>query len=242
MRPVTALAGSLAIHAVLFLLAFSATSGNLVSATGASGGPTGPVFTITVVRVSHASGAQSHPASDLQPIFAKLKVATTGEALPFQPGERSSDLASLVEKVRQQTALAPALDRPRPERVTDDRGSPLPSPAPISTSQRSSEDRLRDADGETAGSLSTGRLWGAIEPCWRNLGFRGRVPVVLEVALDSTGDLRTPPKVIRNTTALINEQRLQAEASALAAVAACVPRGDLKLGGKTYRLEFPAAP
>jgi hypothetical protein len=48
--------------------------------------------------------------------------------------------------------------------------------------------------------------------------------------------------VIRAAAALVNEPRLQAEAGALAAVAACAPRGDLSLGGKTYRLEFPAAP
>ena len=102
--------------------------------------------------------------------------------------------------------------------------------------------KANGAEGETADAASTGQLWGVIEPCWRNLGVRGRAPVVLEVALTHTGDLRTPPHVLRNAAAAIDEPRLQAEAGALAAVAACVPRGNLQLGGKTYRLEFPAAP
>ena len=64
---------------------------------------------------------------------------------------------------------------------------------------------------------------------------------VLEIALDSTGRLRVPPKVIRNETVPVDEPRLQAEAGALAAIAACAPRGNLAFGGHTYRLEFPAA-
>jgi hypothetical protein len=242
LRRASAVAGSLAVHLVLFVLVFSAASGNLVSAAGVSGGLAGPMFTVTVVRLAPRTNGQRRQASDLQPLFAKLRVAKAGEALPFTPGEHASDVASLVARIRTQETLAAAPEKPRPERQADAQGSRLPSPNPLSKSERSTDGEQHDADGEAAGSMSTGKLWGAIEPCWRNLGARGRVPVVLEVALDNTGDLRTPPRVIRSTTALINEPRLQAEASALAAIAACVPRGDLKLGGKTYRLEFPAAP
>jgi hypothetical protein len=242
LRRVGAVAGSLAIHLALFLLAVSTASGNLVSAAGASGGPVGPMFTVTVVRLAPRTNAQDQPISGLQPLFAKLRVAKTGEALPFAPGARTSDMASLVERVRMQAAPVAASERSRPERQADAQGSRHPSPEPLSKSERPTERAQGDADGEAAGGPSTGKLWGAVEPCWRNLGARGRVPVVLEVALDTAGDLRTPPKVIRSPTALINEPRLQAEASALAAIAACAPRGDLRFGGKTYRLEFPAAP
>ena len=70
------------------------------------------------------------------------------------------------------------------------------------------------------------------------LGGRGRAAVVLDVALDATGDLRVPPTVVRPATAPVDEPRLQAEAAALAAVAACLPRGDPRFGGRTWRLEF----
>jgi hypothetical protein len=97
-------------------------------------------------------------------------------------------------------------------------------------------------DGETTGTASTGALWGAIEPCWRNLGFRGQVPVTIDVPLDSGGKLRGPPSVVRASSALLSEPRLKSEANALAAIAACMPRGDVRLARRTYRLEFPATP
>ena len=66
------------------------------------------------------------------------------------------------------------------------------------------------------------------------------MPVVIEVAVNGRGGLSSPPKVLRSTTALLNEPRLRSEANALAALAACMPRGDVRLAGSTFRLEFPA--
>lgn len=241
-RHSAALAGSLTFHLLFFLLAFGTASGGLMSAAGASGGPTGPVFTVTVVRMPPTTGSQRPAASGLQPLFAKLRVAAGGTPLPFKLGEHPSDIGSLVEQVRSQQPTRAPPETVGAERQAADQGSRHPSPRPLSRSL-SDEDALRDADGDaTAANPSTGKLWGAIEPCWRNLGARGRVRVVLEVVLDSTGDLRTPPRVIRDPAALVSEPRLQAEANALAAVAACAPRGDLRFGGRTYRLEFPATP
>jgi hypothetical protein len=42
--------------------------------------------------------------------------------------------------------------------------------------------------------------------------------------------------------ALLSDPRLKSEANALTALSACMPRGDLELAGKSYRLEFPATP
>jgi hypothetical protein len=97
-------------------------------------------------------------------------------------------------------------------------------------------------DGETSNAASTGSLWGAVEPCWRNLGFRSQAAVTIEVTLNDKGRLRSPPTVVRGTTALLNEPRLKSEANALAALAACMPRGDERLAGNSFRLEFPATP
>jgi hypothetical protein len=68
------------------------------------------------------------------------------------------------------------------------------------------------------------------------------VAVTIEVALDAKGSLRGPPRVMRDATALLSAPRLKSEANALMALTACMPRGDLELAGKSYRLEFPATP
>lgn len=48
--------------------------------------------------------------------------------------------------------------------------------------------------------------------------------------------------MVRSTSALLNEPRLKSEANALAALAACMPKGDVRVAGDSFRLEFPAAP
>lgn len=80
--------------------------------------------------------------------------------------------------------------------------------------------------------------WGRIEPCWRNLSLHAERTVTLEISLDGAGALAHPPQVIRSVDAMLDEQRLRAEARALAAVAECLPRGDPRFAGRSYRLEF----
>lgn len=195
-----------------------------------------------MVRPPQTSTGQASSGAELQPLFAKLRVVTDGDPLPATPVKARSEVTSLIDRIRDQQSPASDATASGPARPSQPQGSPSPAPEPLSRSRTSAEGAQRDADGLAAGAVSTGKLWGAIEPCWRNLGARGRVAVVLEVALDNRGGLRTPPRVIRSETALLSEARLQAEASALAAIAACAPRGDLQFGGKTYRVEFPAAP
>ena len=77
-----------------------------------------------------------------------------------------------------------------------------------------------------------------VEPCWRNLGFRGQEAVSLEVVVDGRGALQGPPKVVRDITARLTEPRLKSEANALAALSACLPRGGARAG--RYELAFPA--
>lgn len=52
--------------------------------------------------------------------------------------------------------------------------------------------------------------------------------------------LSRPPAVIRDEDARLDEPRLRSEARALQALAACLPRGDLRLARRVYRLEFSA--
>lgn len=83
-------------------------------------------------------------------------------------------------------------------------------------------------------------LWGQVEPCWRRLPRRSPVPVTLEVRLNAEGRLAGPPVIVRPATGNPGEQRLLAEAQAVAALQACLPyrRG---LAG-AYRLGFGGAP
>ena len=194
------------------------------------------------MRAPHTSGAARAPAaSELQPLFARLRVAGVGAPMVVMPGRRQGELAALAQRIRGEQP-APATDRrPAPD-PADAQGSRAPSPAPLSAHPGPAASPSARTQGKAAGAASTGDLWGAIAPCWRGLGGRGRAAVVLDVALDATGDLRVPPTVVRPATAPVDESRLQAEAAALAAVAACLPRGDPRFGGRTWRLEFPARP
>ena len=88
-RRAGAFVAAVGLHAVIFLLAFSGAAGDLVSASGAGGGPVGPVFAVTLVRVSRSSGvARAQAASELQPLFARLRVAGVGAPMVFTPGLR----------------------------------------------------------------------------------------------------------------------------------------------------------
>lgn len=86
-------------------------------------------------------------------------------------------------------------------------------------------------------------LWGQVEPCWRRLKQRSTVLVTLEVVLNDEGGLAAPPRIIRPEGGRPNEQRLVAEAQALAAIQACLPyqaRSSLRAGDR-YRLDFGSA-
>ncbi len=96
------------------------------------------------------------------------------------------------------------------------------------------------AKGDPSDDISSGDLWGQIEPCWSRLPQRSAVPVALEVVLNDQGRLAVPPKIIRAPGAAPDEARLVAEARALTAIAACLPYHKVALPGskRTYRLTF----
>lgn len=233
---------SVGLHIGLFILAFNAASGTFVSAGGSDGGPTGPVFTVTMVRLSPSTTSAQATAEAPRPLLAKMRTADDGIVTPIDPARRTSPLAQLIDRIQTERTSAPAPPAPQRMPIGDNQGSRSPAPTPPVKSPSDHPAAAEGDSGERAGSASTGSLWGAIEPCWRNLGAHGRVPVVLEVRLNRLGDLREPPRVVRSSTAILSEARLQSEAGALAALAACVPRGDVRFGGKTYHLEFPATP
>ncbi len=158
------------------------------------------------------------------------------------PPVAGDPLSALAERLRSQDrpAASPAR-RAQADRVQP-QGSDILGAVRLSDARSRKARTDQGTDGETSNSASTGALWGAIEPCWRNLGFRGQVAATIEVAVDGKSGLRGPPKVMRGAAALLSEPRLKSEANALAALAACMPRGDARVAGTSYRLEFPATP
>lgn len=200
------------------------------------------MFAVTLVRLQ-ATAAAEETAAALEPRAFLMKVrADAVEGIRVPAREPANRFAALAERLTAQNRPAAVPNRRAPA------DQPQPQGAYVSDDTSSANARSRNArtdqgtEGETTDAASTGALWGAIEPCWRNLGFRGQVPVTIEVSLDGRGGLKGPPKVVRSASALLGEPRLKSEANALSALAACVPRGAPRMTEARYRLEFPATP
>lgn len=224
---------STVLHASVFTLMFSAARGDLVSAAGAAGGAAGPAVSVTLVRLPSPS-ANLEPMADLSPLAARLRNASVEDSLPIPAP--TDEFRGLADRLAASQAA-----KPKPSATDPGEAARRPAPRPLSEALGESRDGREKTDGETTGSASTGELWGRVAPCWRNIARRNKVAVTLEVSLDSLGGLRTPPKVLRASAAIIDEPRLQSESGALAALAACLPRNEPRFGNQVHRLEFPAA-
>lgn len=241
-RHATVLAASVLFHLGLFFVAFSRAAGNLVSAGDAGGGPTGPVFAVSLVRLKAPRGPEEAQATaELRPLLMKLRASAATDGVPVPAGSESNRFATLAARLTAQDRPASAPDPQFPADRLQPQGSYVPDDSRLSDARSRQAHTDAGTEGETSNTASTGALWGAIEPCWRNLGFRGQAPVTIEVTFDGQGGLRGPPRVIRDSAALLNEPRLRSEANALAALAACMPRGGVR-AAMSYRLEFPATP
>jgi hypothetical protein len=235
-------AASAAVHVGLFFIAFSRLAGDLVSAGDAGGGPQGPVFAVTLVRLpAPVVSDRAEAASQAQPFLIKLRKTAATEGIPVPVDQRPSQFAALADRLASRTeATSSSAFRALADRVQPQGAYVQDYHLSDARSQKARTDT--GADGDSNRSASTGRLWGAIEPCWRNMGFRGQVPVVVDVAIDGRGGLARPPTVVRSSTALLSEVRLKSEANALAALAACMPRGDVRAAAGKFRIEFPGSP
>lgn len=226
--------GSALLHLGFFLLAFSSASGDLVSAGGASGGPSGPVFSVTLVNAPGPATPSVEASEPLQALYARVRLTPAADGIPTPIGERPSEFSQLAERLSLQQPSKSSRADSAPDRA---QGSPAPSANPLSRS-RSSSAAASDTDGQTEGSPSAGGLWGRIEPCWRDLSSQGQVAVRLEVVLDSAGRLRAPPTILRQDAVKLDDVRLRSEERALQALAACMPKAPNQLGGRSYQLTF----
>jgi len=236
-RRTLAAAISLAVHGALFLVLALRAGGSLISAGGAAGGPVGPIYAVMLSPPSPRLATQDASASRATSTKLKLHPTPRPDGTPMFSPDEADQFAALADRLSERSAA-----RPPPRPTAMGQGSPAPDSAQLRTGRQPLANTDRAAEGAAQGAPSTGNLWGAVEPCWRNLGYRGQVSVTLEVTLDARGGLRGPPRVVRATSAVLTESRLRSEANALGALAACMPRGDLRFASASYRLEFPATP
>jgi len=172
--------------------------------------------------------ASARPAA-LDILTARLKTEAAPVFAPPTDDHAPDRLNALADRIADSR-------RPSPPTVT----APPTAPVPTPPAPRAAAGALRSgptAEGVAEASAATGGLWGQIEPCWRNSGARVAVPVSLEVTLDTEGRLAKPPLILRSGSST-DETRLTAEATALQVLGRCLPRGDLRFGGRAYRLDF----
>lgn len=183
---------------------------------------------VTLVRTAPAPSPSSDAAAGgVRPLVARFDTDTPPVMVSERPGQRPLD--QLMRRLETAAAHVPH-PAPRPAAAADAAEDAAPHPAPT-----------RGRPGPAVGSAragSTGGLWGVVEPCWRAVAPGSRVPVTLEVSIDGASRLAAPPAILRPNGARLDEVRLRSEALALNALAECLPRGDLRIAGGFYRLEF----
>lgn len=202
--------------------------------SAASEADMGPAMAVSLVTLTKQVPTPSAaPADPLSVLTARLQSSEPPVYTAPKKKPGSTALNAMVDRLVQQ-APAPAAPSPAPSAAQIVRTSATESPQQPAAAPKQGP----HADGQADGGAATGNLWGQIEPCWRNLGGRVAVPVSLQVTLDANGHLARPPVILRGNAAL-DERRLTAEAAALQALGACLPRGDPRLSGRIYRLDFP---
>lgn len=224
---------SIAIHLVLFVIAFATAPGDLVSSGPPSGSASKATINVMLVSRSITTSSDSSESSALQLLLAEHQTAATY----FVPQSPTSGLDNLAGRLRSgEENSEPQPLKERQARIQNDRGA--------SNHAAGSGHSSLDATGQqgtASQSLSTGSLWGRIEPCWRKLKASYRVAVSIEVSLNGIGGLSSPPAIVRPNNVPLDERRLKSEADALAALQACMPRRDPTLANRFYRIDFPAS-
>lgn len=228
-------ATSLAVHAALLLGLLCAAQGDLI-ATDEGAADLGEV-TVTLVRPRYVAAPSdaAQPGRQLTPLFARYDNGQPPIVLPDRTKPRG--LNSLFRRL---TSGETPPTQAAPETAAETR---IPIPPANTAGQDDRDARTRGETGKSTGADaakpgSVGGLWGVVQPCWKKLGKSSTRPVTLEVSLDDRGQLSVAPKVLRPVGNRVDEEQLRAEALAITALSACMPRSAPRWGGRVYRLEF----
>jgi len=217
------------LHLVIFVALISSAAGTLAGSGGKPSTPpdSGSAINVTFVNASNLAREDSETSSS-NTLDIKVRNVQAQRAL-YETAARDK-LSELMKRLQAAQPQAPTTAAKTAQRRTQTHLSTLSAQA--------------DAEGEqdlTTGASSSGALWGKIEPCWRKTPGSSAVRVTLEVAFNSQGGVAKPPRILRNKEDKLDEQRLNAEARAIAALRACAPQGSFQLANKLVRLDFRPA-
>jgi hypothetical protein len=216
---------SIGLHALMVLALFGSASGRLIAMEGADDHQS--AIAIAMVPAASLNSAPPPSATEaLRPLLAKY-----GSDQPPVDLPTDTDHAAMRQLLARLGTAAPS--------ALSSSANAAAAPSAPPSAEAASEGRGKRGRGPNSDtSGATGGLWAVIEPCWTRLAVASPVPVVLEIRLDARGKLSTPPRILRDGDPALTETQLRAEANALAAVAACLPQGDLRFSARLYRLEF----
>lgn len=235
-----AVVAATAIHLVLFVVAFSSAAGGPVSGGGGVESLDANAVTVSLAGYNFPKAEEPHDrtAANFDALFAKVRVDQAPVVIEAAPAPSAkTNLDQLFDELdRSNRASA------RQGKSDQDKGGggKATTGANQTAEDLQGNDPARAQAGQSGDNASTGALWGQVAPCWRRMPKVSSVPVTLDVTLDSSGRISTPPKIVRPADAALTEQRLTSEARALAALSACVPYRGVPLAKHPIRLSFPA--
>lgn len=245
-RRLLAAIGAIGLHVILVCAFLGSRPGGVLAADGGAtqADVVEPYIVLSLAGRRHnaadlASGEPAQEAAMVAAMMARMRQAAPEVIVAPQPSTRQASLGALFEAVERERAARAGAASGRSERDDGGRGADTNAPDVKPRDKAGPRAPVQNAAKASAGA---GSLWGFLEPCWRRLPGRSSVPVTLEVALDSRGLISTPPKILRPSNAPPTEDRLVAEARALAALSECLPyHGPDSVGGAPIAVEFAAS-
>jgi len=245
-RRLVAAGAAIALHMALLCAFLGSSAGGVV----AGGGEIGPEAVEPYIVLSLAGLHRENPTSDpampadqdaavLKAMLARLQDAKAEVVIAAPTQARPTSLGDLFDAVRRERAARDTGPSGTSSRDDGGRGAEGQTPDAKSLDHTAASSR---ADSLVKASPGSGKLWGFLEPCWRKLPGRSAVPVTLEITLNASGLISTPPKIVRPSNAPPTEDRLIAEARALAALGGCLPyRGKDASNGTPISVNFAAS-
>jgi hypothetical protein len=230
-------------HVLLLLLALSTLKGAMVTGGGAEGDD---AHAITVTLAGYEGGRRSTADSQTEQLKAIVKQLQDSEihADPKTPSATPrASLDKLLDEIDHEASATDPKDQGSGKGKTDEGGQGASTNSPTAKAADKSAKGAKSLQLGQAGAISSGALWGQVEPCWRRMPGNSAVPVSLEVTLNGGGTIAMPPVILRPKGSLLEERRLIAEARAIASISACVPYRTVGAPGskQTFRLDFRAS-
>jgi len=232
--PWGAIFASTALHLGFALSIFTSASG--VISGGMPAAQYGDAVEVTLSGMEGAPAPSAIPAqqSELESLFQHIRATQSDLTAQDKPTDQHGDLAILFNEIDHEHARTAGNGTGQSQtNAAGHKGSGSDS---AGDEAQGGNAQAAARNGERSQDTSSGGLWGQIEPCWRRMPESSTVPVTLELTLTGRGALAVPPRILRPMAAALTDQRLVAEARA---VAACAPlQTPLSGSQRTFRVVF----